>query len=430
MGLESFRNDTLQSWNSLYKKVSAENIDRYKYYLSGNDQIGQLITASKEQLFDDSRYPITWQDFTRKVYRVTGRLITEKPVFVEPVVEEEVTYTYDVDMTINETEGEATLQFSADGTAIDELVTVQVTQYTFTDSVTSELTFTGGRDEVILSLLSGLENIELSVPNRDDITLDVSKPFMQWIYQLQNSTDENQRLKAAVGLRQYADNPDLQLAILDMIRNETSDEVKAEILETLRLVTDGASGTSQLFIDRVGQDQPLQVRLTALRALGAYPDNGSVTSTLQSIIRSADADELKVQAIESLSNVTEAEQFTSIVESLAVRETVLIQVPVLLRALAEKGAEEKAVELSDTFLSPEFPYAVRVGALNVILETDQSQNGWSNRLETLLSDDDPRIRYRSVAGLEYLTQEERIRLIDARLPEEFDERIASALRNL
>jgi len=357
-------------------------------------------------------------------------MINDKPVFEEPVVERVSAFRYDVGMNIDEGANQATIRFTADGPAIDELVTVQVTQYTFTESVSSELTFTGAQDEIIISLKSGLENIELTVLNRDDIELDVEKPFMYWIYQLQNSESENQRLKAAVGLRQYADNPDLQLAILDMIRNESSAAVKAEILETLRMVTEGASGTAQLFVERVGQDQSLEVRATALKALGSYPGNDSVIRTLQSIIQSADIEELKIHAINSLAEVTETDQFASMVESLTVQESVLMQVPILLKALADKGEQEQAVQLSDTFLSAEFPYDVRVGALNLILEFDKSREGWQNRLEDLLTDKDPRIRYRSVSGLEYLSADEQNRLIEVRLLEEYDERVASALRNI
>lgn len=429
LGLQSMKRDTLLGWNSLYKQLSTDNIDRYRYHLDNNEHINLYLSASKEALFDDFRYPITWQDFTRQVYRVTGRLITDRPKFSEPIIEEETTYVYDVSMNLNEADNEARIQFSADGPAVEELVTVQVAQFTFNDSSVSELTFTGETDEVVLNLQSGLENIVLQVQNRSDIELNVEKPFMYWIYQLQNSESESQRLRAAIGLRQYAENPDLQLAILDMIRNETSSEVKAEILETLRMVTEGASGTSQLFLERVGQDQPQSVRLTAIRALGAYSGNDRVIRTLQSIIRSADHGDLKVAAIHSLADVTETDQFASIIESLIVQETVLLQVPVLLKALANKGAVEKTVQLSDTFLSAEFPYDVRMGALNVILDTDESQEGWANRLDNLFTDRDPRIRYRAVAGLQFLTEEIRRRLIESRLIEEYDERVASALRN-
>lgn len=430
LGLESFREDTLQAWNSLYKKVSAENIDRYKYHLTSNNTISQYVRASKEALFDETRHPITWDDVKRIVYRETGRMINEKPVFEEPVVENEPTFQYSVGMNIDEGANQATIRFTADGQAVDELVSVEVTQYTFTESVSGELAFTGAQDEIVISLKSGLENIEFTVLNRDDIELNVEKPFMYWIYQLQNSESENQRAKAAVGLRQYADNPDLQLAILDMIENESSAAVKVEILETLRMVTEGASGTAQLFIERVGQDQSLEVRATALQALGAYPGNDSVIRTLQSIIQSADIDELKIHAINSLAQVTDTDQYVSMVESLIVQESVLMQVPVLLETLASEGAEEQSVKLSDTFLSAEFPYDVRVGALNIILEFDKSPEGWRNRLDDLLTDNDPRIRYRSVSGLEFLSADEQRRLIEVRLLEEYDERVAGALRNI
>lgn len=422
--------DSLLPWNSLYKKVSAENIDRYRYHLSENDQMARFLSASKESLFDETRFPLTWQDFSRVVYRETGRTISDNPEFQEPVIEQEELYDYRVTMEINDTENEARLQFTAVDDAVEELVSVRVGQFAFNDSETRELTFTGASDEIVLSIQSTIENIELTVLNRTDVNLTVEKPFMFWIYQLQNSESESKRVEAAIGLRQYDDNPDLQLAILDMIRNELSEEVTAEILETLRMVTSGASGTAQLFLDRIGEDQPFEIRLTAIRALGVYENNDRVISTLQSVIQSANREELKVAAIQSLAEVTDRDQLSTITESLVTRESVLYQVPTLLKALVDKGEAVKAVQLSDTFLSAEFPYFVRVGALNVILASDQSQSGWENRIEQLLTDSDPRIRFRAVQGLQYLNDGERNLLIDNRLIEEYDERVASALRNI
>lgn len=422
--------DSLLPWNSLYKKVSAENIDRYQYYLSDNDQMARYLSASKESLFDEARFPLTWQDFSRVIYRETGRTISGKPEFLEPVIEKQELYEYRVKMEINDTENEARLQFAAIDEAVEELVSVRAEQFAFNDSDSRELTFTGANDEIVLSIQSTIENIELTVLNRTDVNLTVEKPFMFWIYQLQNSENASKRVEAAIGLRQYDDNPDLQLAILDMIRNESSEEVIAEILETLRMVTSGASGTAQLFLDRIGEDQSFEIRLTAIRALGVYENNDRVISTLQSVIQSANREELKVAAIQSLAKITESERLGTITESLVTRETVLHQVPTLLRALVEKGEAEKAVQLSDTFLSSEFPYDVRVGALSVILGSDQSQSGWVNRIEQLLTDGDPRIRYRAVEGIQYLNESERSRIIETRLIEEHDERVASALRNI
>lgn len=426
--LKSLEQDTLLAWDSLYKKISADNIDRYRYYLNNNDYIRQYVSSSKESLFEEAQYPITWGDFTRIIYRETGRMPAEKPEFSEPSVEEETSYIYGVSLELNESDNEANLQFTAIDDAVEELVSVNVKQFSINDSTERELTFTGARDEVVLNIPSGIENIELSVLNRSDITLEVQKPFMYWIYQLQNSESERKRVEAAIGLRQYDDNPDLQLAIVDLMRDETSADVLAEILETLRMVTNGASGTAEIFLDNVGEDQPFEVRLKAIRALGVYEGNDRVLNTLQSIIQSAEHEELKIAAIHSLSEVANEEEFGSIVESMVTQESVLYQVPVLLQALADKGDEENAVQLAETFLSAEFPYSVRVGTLNMILVADQSQQGWENRLEELLTDRDPRIRYRAVAGLQYLNDQERNRLVDTLLIEEYDERVATALR--
>lgn len=430
IGLQSVQRDYIQDWNTLYKTISLENIDRYKYFLENNRRYTNLLFASKEAIFKQVNHPIAWQDFVRIIYRNTGQLLQSKPDFPEPVVEERTEYRYDVAVDLNDADGEVRLNFNAESNAVGELVNVRADLYAFNETRSQQLTFTGMDDVIVINTPRGLENIELTVIERDDVYLRAEKPFMFWIYQLMNSESAQKRKEAAIGLRQYNDNPDLQLAILDMISSEESADVVAEIVRTLAMVTDGASGTAQIYLDRIGEDQPLIVRIEALEALGAYTGNERVTSRLQSVIVSTEHEELREVAIRSLSSVTDRDQFESIVENLVVRESVLYSVPEILRELAGKGAVEKAVELSETFLSPEFPYSVRNGVLELILRFDQSQLGWSDRIEALLSDLDPRIRYRAVNAIPNLNREESERLLEIRTVEEYDRRVARALMEI
>ncbi|MFO7845771.1 MAG: HEAT repeat domain-containing protein [Balneolaceae bacterium] len=428
--LQNIEQDTLHPEASLYSALSAGHINRYRTFVENKPDIERTLSAAKEAFFEQGQYPLTWQDYAVIVYRQTGLFPSEKPEFTEPEPAAEQEYVYDVAVGLNDAEDEATISVNAQDVPIEELVTVSAELIGISDTRTREITFSGESDEVVVSLPSGIENIELMIEDREDVRLSVQKPFMFWIYQLQNSKSADSRKRAAAGLRDFTDNPDLQLALLDIIRNEDDAAVKGEILHTLSRVTRGASGTADDFLELAGDDQPVEVREQAVRALEDYEGNNRVINALQSLIASDDPPEIKSLAIRSLAGIADTEQFSGMVESLITREQVLYQVPELLNSLAVSGAAEKAVELSDTFLSAEFPYPVRAGVLRIILENDESQQGWGDRIESLISDRDPRIRYLSVRGLQYVDEENRNRIIRTRQAEEFDERIATLLESL
>jgi len=413
-----------------YKATSLDNIGRFRYFFENDEHIKNILSKSLTSIFGQREFPVNWEDFSRKVYRATGQPFHEKPSFDERVVEEKQLYYYSASLSHNEEEGEVIIRFEAQDSSIDELVSVNVTQHTFNDTRERELTFTGASDEIVLSVPADIENLVLDIDERDDVRLEMQKPFMFWLYQLRNDEDASKRKEAAAGLRHYSDNPDLQLALLDIIEMESESEVYAEIVRTLSFVTGGASGTSQLFMDRAGANHPDNVRLEAVRALAAYGENDMVISRLQSLIRNAENNELRREAIHSLAAITNLQRFSTITESLMLEEPVLGQVPLLLENLAAKGGEERAVQLSRTFLSSEFPYDIRSRVLQLVLANDSSQQGWERRIGELISDRDPRIRYLSVGGLQYLPAEKRQEIIESRRAEEFDERVYRAINEI
>lgn len=427
LDLESIHKDSMQQWDTLYKGISSDNLDRFRYTLEADQKLSRIFSESLPVLFDEAEYPLGWSDLSRILYRTTGQPYIEKPEFVEPEPEEEMLYYYRVQILHDEDENEVSVRFNASETAVDELVSVNVLEYTFNEVNERELTFTGANDEIVMSVPVGIENVVLNIEERDDIRLEVEKPFMFWIYQLRNGDSADQRREAAAALRAFSDNPDLQLALMDIVEMESDSGVYSEIVRTLSYVTDGASGTAQLFLDRSGSGQPEGIRIEAVRALGSYAGNDMVISRLQSVIRSSEVATLREEAIRSLATVTDLERYTMITESLIVQENVFHEIPLLLENLAAKGGEERTVEIAETFLSSEFPYHIRRSALLQILTLDQSQQGWERRIENLISDKDPRIRYMAVEGFQYLSTNSRERIRTERLTEEFDERVYRAI---
>ncbi|MEX2346753.1 MAG: HEAT repeat domain-containing protein [Balneolaceae bacterium] len=390
--------------------------------------------AFKEHLAENIRTVLTsgtdvlgWRELATIIYDETGRPYFEEPILQQPEIEEEPV-EYIAEMQWDEDENTIRLDFQAAGESIDELVTIRAEEVSISESENHELTITGRSESVVLNVSQGIGNLKLYASDREDLILIERKPFLFWIHQLRNDPDVDRRKEAAAGIAQFTGNPDLQLALTDLLRIETNPGVYAEILRSLSAVTAGASGTEQIFLERASGDQPHEVQMAAVESLAYYPDDDRVIRNLRSIVTETGNREIRRAAIRSLFEVTDSETFRNISEAVVTEEPVLLEVPLILNLLVEKEETSTALRLSDTFLDMGFPPEVRKEALALILHHDDSESGWEDRVSDLLSDPDPRIRYMAVNGLEQISPGMRNELVTLRLVEEYDERVVRRLR--
>jgi len=413
-----------------YNVFDAGMFSRWRSYLGHQapDAFRRNLTRASKRLLEDNAKMLDWNTLATNIYNDSGHRFFER-ITPEPIaIEEDRVYQYRVVMEWDEVENQVGIRFEAERDYAEELVNVTVHEYTFTGHRTHELTFTGETDTIVLNVSAGVENVRLQIEERDDLKLTEEKPFEFWIYQVQNDLDPDNRKSAASGLSAYADNPDLQLALRDIMGDLDHSDVYAEILRTLAAVTGGASGTDQLFIQRTSNSYPDEVRIAAAEALANYRGNDQVISRLRNILHQTENADLRIAAIRSLDNITEPEAFKNIIEGIITRESVLYEVPLMLTLLADKGEKEAAVRFADTFLAEGFPFSIRSEILALVMQHDLSEQGWQNRLTALLNDRDPRIRYQSLQGLSNLTPEVRSEMVQRRIAEEFDERVRRALR--
>ena len=417
---------------SPYYNLDDTRVSRWQHFLEKDENVNlnRKVSETVKSIINDNHKILSWNRLSELIYKNSGRNIFGGFQPGEIETESESNYEYLAEMNWNEAEGTVQINFESLGEPITELVTIRVSEITFQDERDHELTFTGRTDAIVLNVSSGIENLKLYVGSRDDIILNEEKPFQFWIYQLQNEDDPQRRKEAAMALSGFPDNPDLQLALTDLMNGETVPEVYAEILRSLASITMGASGTNQIFMDRASDRQPKIVRLAAIEGLAYYRDNDVVISSLRSIINQTDDSEIRKAAIRSLYEVTEPEAFRNITEGLITRESALDEVPLMLSLLARHGEVEAAVQFSETFLNEGFPYGVRNEVLKLVIEYDNSRIGWENRLPVLLSDRDPRIRYQAVTALGKVGESARTEFIRSRLAEELDERVRRALENV
>lgn len=434
---ETFSDDVYQKdlKGEPYDIFSYETLERWNYFM--NQPENEEFISIVQQVFSDvvgqETGVIDWQAFAQKMYDKTGQPFFDRlsvPELDREEAEEKKKIVYRAEYEWDEEDQTIQIRFNAENEYTDALVTVQAEQITFRDTTFHELTFSGESDGVTINVSSDIENLKLSVEDRDDIILDVRKPFMFWIYQLRNDDSTDRRVEAADALARFEDNPDLQLALDDILRDESDPEVYAAILSSLSSLTRGASGTHERFIEMSSSQQPLIVRLAAVEALAYFPNNDRVINRLRNVALQTDDSDLRMAAIKSLIEVTEEQRFRSLISEIVMRENALYDTPKIIQLLAESGDPEAAIEHGSTFITNDFPYEIRTEILQIMVQHDRNSSNWEERIPDLISDRDPRIRYQAVQGLQNTSSEFRDEIKSDRLHEEFDERVRRALVEL
>ena len=414
-----------------YHRLSDEALFNWTQFLRSieSENLRQDFSVIKEGLFNSGMMRLDWEKLSSLLYGETGRNYFNGIEFTEEQEEEPIISEYSVNIEWDEIENRLDIYFESVQNPINELVSVELVEVNLSGERVHELSFTGESDGVVVNVASSVEYVKFRQVDRDNLILKVRKPFLFWIAQLRDDTDPSMRIDAAKGLSQIQDNPDLQLALNDMLRTESNPQVYSEILRSMSALTRGAAGTEDRFIQYSSNNQHQDVQLAAVEALGNYRENERVIGRLNTIITQTNSESIREGAIKSLAAITSAERFSTISRNLVTRERVLNQVPLILNELAQKGEVSMAVELADSFLSETFPYSVRFQALKLIQNYDQSVSNWMNRLPGLLDDSHPGIRLAATESLHKLSNQPRNNLLNSAIENEYDERVRSRLLN-
>lgn len=424
-------NDLNEAISGPYQKLSDHELNKWIRFIKSNQSEGLRgdFSLIREQLFNKGSMALDWNQFSLDIYRESGRNYFAGIEHSDTDLEEEIYSEYSVKIEWDEIENRLQIYFESDHNPIDELVTIELIEVNMSGQRVHDLSFTGDSDGVVVTVSPSVEYVKFNVIDRDDLILKVEKPYLFWISQLRDDPDAMSRLEAAKGLSSIRNNPDIQLALNDILRTETNPQVFAEILRSMSTLTVGASGTEERFIQYSSNEQHRDIQMAAVEALGNYRDNERVIGRLNTIITQTNLEMVRVEAIKSLAKTTSAERFRTLSQALITRERVLNEVPYILNELAQKGEVSPAVEMAESFLSDVFPYSVRINSLEIIQKYDQSSTNWLNRLPRLLTDRHPGIRLAATESLNRVNNQQRAGLKNSVIENEFDERIRVRLEN-
>lgn len=392
-----------------------------------DDYLKTSILESLPELLQQEEGVTSWRKYADFWYSQTGIYWENLPMPDAGQKEKSGGYTYEVEYLYDEMDNSLTLVFESIKEPVEILVGVDVTQYSFMDTTHSEISFTGALDSVSVDITSGIEYMKLSPKSEEKVVLKENKPFLFLIKQLRSSETELQ-IQAAQQLQTYTDNPDLQLALQDVLNSEENPEVRAAFTETLGMITSGASGTEQTFLENLNADN-LSIRLSGLRALADYPENTQVVNAVRNTIIRSKRDTLFSTGLNTYKQIAGTADLLSLTERLKSAEQADKAIRVL-KIAAESDTTGQAVSMADEYALGTYPYFIRKQALDILLQYRQDSEYWSQSLRTLIEDRDPRIRYHALDAVKHLSSKRAVEILVERSKEEMDPRVFRKIRDM
>ncbi|MDZ7659694.1 hypothetical protein [Fodinibius sp.] len=410
-----------ERWNSWQKGIGSWQNESVKAFM--RDSLPEML---------DLGGVISWEEYANFWYDHLGQPLFNRPQFSVDAKESSSpkdSVAYEVYYEFNEAEGTLKLRFKATHGYFGELTTIEAYAMYPGKVDTSKVTFTGKEDSIVLQVQPTINTLRLSAEDHPTLTLDEFKPASFLISELRNGETVEERAKAARKLGYHSDNPDLQLAIQDFMKQDLEPKVEAGLLLSMADITDGASGTEQVFLDALKSDHQV-IREAGLMALQNYPQNSTVVNTVQAVAQRADELSMFKKATQVLTSVMAEESFSGFVESVVQSDSVGMRSIFAVQELANMGQIEDAVEQANLFTDQEYAYPIRSRAYQLLIQHDRAAANWLGRAEELTQIADPRIRFLVLRGMEQnINDEIRAFLKDYR-QDEYDARVYRKIEEL
>ena len=363
-----------------------------------------------------SEYEAVWYD-------QTGVPFNQIPL-IEPAaqMEHETNDEYLVDAIFDEMNSELKLAFTLQEGSGEELSSLTLVEHQFDGTETHEVIFTGTSDTAIVQLGQSVEFITFEDKSFATDHLQYGNFPLYFLLNQLRSPEASERALAATLLPQHSDNPDLQLALSDILAFEEDADVIAAINASMAKITAGASGTEEKFLEGLQSDSK-EVKLASIQALANYPENERVVSAIRTEVLRGE-DEVFTTALEVYQHLAGRDELLSLAKRLQRSDSTGVKVLHVFFSSDSLHQNTESIEIVESYLDTKFPYTTRKYALEFLKEYDLDANRWNDRLEALSKDRDPRIRFLAVEAIPMFssTSEALVSLKSAML-EESDPRV-------
>ena len=338
------------------------------------------------------------------------------------------TLKYELSFNIEFGESDLEIKFDVIVGGINDQIYVPVIQLIGGNMLENELSLNGMGDRLSLSVNGWLDNIMVGeLP--DTIEVRVNKPGRFWMYQLRTERDNQNRLYAAQALGEVTDEPDLQLAITDLLRSEQNPDIRAALIKSLSHHTRGKIGTQPVFIQYLN-DNHHAVRLEALRALKVYKESESVRDEVFKIITDSKDIALVNQALIVYKDLVPPNRYYSILSRLLSEDINRDFAETILLAFSESDQKSRIKSALPMLIESNNSWQIRNISFQILTELEKSPSFWQDVFLRYSSDPDPRFRLLIWNAISLVDDDFRSDIIKNRQSIEYDERIRHKVNSI
>ncbi|HAC14893.1 MAG TPA: hypothetical protein DCE78_02960 [Bacteroidetes bacterium] len=387
----------------------------------------QTYQRNQDHIVFDSTQVQTIAQLPAGVYSATDYLqamdVPDNVFFplIEPSPEVEI-QKFTVNYEFNESTGALTVE--AIPNALYPARFIPLTIRKFSDGTINDidLSISSTGDRITLSGSGHVDNVYI-ISSEPNIHFTENKPSSFWRYQLRNDEDYKKRLEAADGFGRVKDDPDIQLFLQDIVRNEPDTNVRTILVRSYAQLTNGDSGTQQRFISLLA-DTSNAIQHEAMEALKRYKGNEMVQQAVYRVISTSPDIPLVNRAIEVYFYVADEDEFFETGRGLLVEDQkdLLFTAKILPLIVKTTKGREFGSNLMQ-YLEEEFPFFIRNIAFATLKEIEISPSYWEELLPELVSDSDPRVRFLSLELFDKIDKKVGTEILSSRYYNEYDVRV-------
>ncbi|MCG8373782.1 MAG: hypothetical protein MI700_09625 [Balneolales bacterium] len=384
----------------------------------------ETLSSSLPGLMREFKGIISFDDYAENWYETTGiSWFTPDYSFEKEIDSLPGEPGYTAEVFLDEVDFELTVAFELVEGEGDELYSLNLNEYQFESIKNQEINFTGIKDTVRISLDPATEFITFSSGTIDIDNVEWNAFPLYFLLNQLRSEDPDERAAAAVLLKSHSENPDLQLALSDILNFEEDPIVIATVYETLAEITDGAIGTEEQFLSGLNNSSRA-IQLASINALANYPENDFVKSTLRSTVLRADNDSVFHTALEVYQGIASKEEMFSLAENKQRADSIGLKVLTIIERSDSLAFDDEVNDFVEGYLAFSFPYEIRSRAYFYLNKNDLNVQKWSDRIRTLIEDRDPRMRIKGYEAIPvFKSTSEALVFLNTAEVDEFDVRV-------
>lgn len=222
------------------------------------------------------------------------------------------------------------------------------------------------------------------------------KDKKEWLYQAKNASDLADRANAVQALGKIKDDPDVDAALGDVLRNDTAWGVRATAADTLG--ERGTPAAAKQLLDGLSAATEPWVRNRVASALGKFKDNADVGAKLESLARDDKSFRTRASALQAIGKIRAPNALAALNAAVNSDSPDNFLRNAALRAMGPLG-DDSAVNMLKEWVAPGKPIETRQAAISSLARLKKDDKEITQQIASYLPESHAPIRFAAIFAL-------------------------------